>query len=304
MFETQFRGMLTLLMGSSRPEDYTPNLLHLRALYQKAGVRARLLERMKDDRLHHALVMEMEATTGDQSLPNMAQYVTSKFQRFISDRALRNMTCQDGAIDFGSVLEDRAVVLVNLSKGRFGEKAAGLLSSQIVSRLQLALMARGAETGAPVYFYADEFQLFAGPKFAELLAEGRKFRFAATMAHQFAEQLSKTMLGAILGNVGTTLAFRLGPADAELLAGLYQPTFGRDDLTRLPNFRACARSVDHRLDLVPFSLDVPRPSGAPDPARSKILRDLSRGKYGSPRKRVEEEIVASYDAIDSLRKAR
>lgn len=297
MFETHFRGMLTLLMGSERPPNYAPSLLHLRYLYQEKPLRARLLKGLKGDRPQNALISEMEATTGDHALNNMSQWVTSKFQRFVGDRALRNMTCQNQTIDFSEVLRNKSVVLVNLSRGRFGEKAAGLLASQIVSRLQLALMARGAEAGSPVYFYADEFQIFAGPKFAELLAEGRKFRFAATMAHQFAEQLSKEMLGAVLGNVGTTIAFRLGPKDAELLSGLFQPTFGHDDLTRLPNFRACARSVDPMLDLVPFSLEARRPADDGDVERSVRLREVSRSRYGRPRAEVEAEIEASYDEL-------
>jgi hypothetical protein len=297
IFETHFRAMLALLMGSRRPENYVPSLLHIRLLYKSAALRERFLDQLVGDPFQRDLIDEMEATRGDWTLANMSQYVTSKFHQFVSDRALRNMTCQSQTIDFGAILKNKSVVLVNLAKGRFGEKAAGLLASQIVSRLQLALMARGAQTGPPIYLYADEFQIFAGQKFGELLAEGRKFRFGATIAHQFAGQLSEAMLGAVLGNVGTTVAFRLGPKDAELLAPLFQPTFAADDLSRLPNFRACVRSVDSRLDLVPFSLFTPPPAQAGDPGLADRLRVASRAKHGRARDEVEADIDLSRKAL-------
>ena len=87
------------------------------------------------------------------------------------------------------------------------------------------------------------------------------------------------------------------PKDAELLTALFQPTFAQDDLTRLPNFRACARSVDPRLDLVPFTLEAPRPTDGGDPDNSQRLREVSRYRHGRPRAEVESEIEASYGEL-------
>jgi hypothetical protein len=299
VFETQFRGMLRLLLGEE-PQDpaCAPNLLLLRRLYQDGDLRHRLVARVdRRDPLLGDFVREAEATTGDSSLRNMAQYVTSKFNRFLFDSALQNIACQNRTLDIEAIVNGRKVLLFDLGKGRFGEQAAGLLASQLVSRLRLAVMKRGASPGAAAfYLYADEFQLFADRRFAELLAEARKFGLALTLAHQFAKQLPPPVLEAVIGNVGTTVLFRLGPTDAEAFRPSFVPTFTDRDLSSLPNFRACVRSSGD-LGSAPLSIELPAPPGGDDEAWENELRERSRRAHGRPREEVEEEIRATYEGF-------
>jgi|GEM_PF-684817 len=298
IFESHFRSSLGLLLGSeSQKAPRIPNLMILRALYTNSDLRDFLIA-MEDDPVLLEFTKEADRAGGEASLENIAPYITSKFSRFISDTALRNITCQSRTLDFNSIVNDGKVLLVNLGKGKFGAQASGLLSSQIVSRICNAAFKRGTD-GKPFYLYADEFQLFADERFAEILAEARKFKLSLTMAHQYVQQLPSQVLSAVLGNVGTIVALRVGAVDGEALESLFSPTFGRRDLSSLPNFCAYVKSSGI-LGQTPFSIDLPSPSVPRDPQFAAKLREQSRQKYGIDRKKVESEILKTYKAYTEL----
>ncbi len=68
-----------------------------------------------------------------------------------------------------------------------------------------------------------------------MTSELRKYRVAAVLAHQYLHQLEPEIRDAILGNVGTLVSFRLGPADAEFIAKESPPKIEPIDLLNLPN---------------------------------------------------------------------
>ena len=149
IFETHFRGMLALLLGLDRQvAPLIPNLTILRALYTNKTLRqlrcARLAGR---DFVIDEFIREATAAAGEASLANIAPYVTSKFSRFISDSSLRNITCQREIIDFDHIVNEGKLLLFYLGKGRFGDQAAGLLASQVVSRIRRSVMKRGTRAG-------------------------------------------------------------------------------------------------------------------------------------------------------------
>jgi len=298
VFETHFRGMMSLLLGLEPQDDeMTPNLLIFRSLYTNRELREHLMRRVKNrDLMVDDFIREVTSSTGEMSLHNTATYVTSKFNRFVSDMTLRNITCQNSMLDMDDVVDNGRVLLFYLGRGRFGDQAAGLLASQVVSRLRHAVMKRGGAPDArPFYLYADEFQLFADKRFAELLAEARKFKLSLTLAHQYLEQLPPAVLQGVLGNVGTTVTFRVGAPDAERLEALYKPTFGARDLTSLPNYRAYVRSFG-ALGHAPFSLDTDAPPAGGDEMKADALKQLARLKHGRDRLTVEDEIRRTYES--------
>jgi len=297
VFETHFRGMMSLLLGLEPQTDgRIPNLLVFRTLYTNRELRNSLVERIRfQDLMVDDFIREVSNSTGEMSLHNTASYVTSKFNRFVSDMTLRNITCQNSILDMDDVVNNGKVVLFYLGKGRFGDQAAGLLASQIVSRLRYAVMKRGAGVGVrPFYLYADEFQLFADKRFVELLAEARKFKLSLTLAHQYLDQLPPPVLHGVLGNVGTTIAFRVGAPDGERLESLFRPTFGARDLTSLPNYSAYVRSFGS-LGQLPFSIKTEAPPVGGDEETAASLRQLARLKYGRDRHAVEDEIRQNFE---------
>jgi DNA helicase HerA-like ATPase len=300
MFESYFRTGLALIMGVKPPvKPYYPNLLHLRELYTNDDfLKWRMKEAEKEAPNLVQAVKEAKRVSGEAAWANVSVYITSKLNRFYSDAVLQNMTCQNSILNIRECLEKKKVLLFYLGKGIIGNMAAGLLASQLVSRLWKAALARGVSGAKEAfYLYADEFQLFAGAKFAEMLAEARKFGLGLVVAHQYASQLTDgrgvdNVLDAVLGNVGTTILFRVGPQDSATYAPTFAPTFNDNDLCSLPNYRAYMRSFGS-LGPVPFSLDVPPPPEDADPQKAAQLRNICRRKYGRPRSEVEKEIRGS-----------
>lgn len=302
IFETHFRGMFSLLLGvEPQVPPLIPNLLIVRALYTNHDLRRALVKRAEgQDLMLDDFISEVAAATSDYSLANMSQYITSKFTRFYADLALRNITCQNRILDLERIINKGGVLLFYIGKGRFGDHAAGLLASMIVSRLRHLVMKRGAGREArPYYLYVDEFQLVADERFTELLAEARKFKLALTLAHQYARQIPEKILEGILGNVGNLIAFRVGAQDGALLAPVFAPTFNSEDLNSLANFRAYVQSFGI-LGETPFSIETePAPEGA-DPQFASILREMVRWRYGRSRAEVEKEIAATLNEYRAL----
>ena len=302
IFETHFRAMMGLLLGMEKPiPPCIPNLMVFRMLYTNEALRHHLVANIQGrDGMLEDFVQEAIVAKGDIAIGNIAPYITSKFSRFISDLNLRNITCQSRSLDLDKVVAEGKVLLVHLGKGRIGEHAAGLLASQFISRIQQAVMKRGRSGRlTPYHLYADEFQLVASERFAELLAEGRKFGLSLTVAHQYASQIPTEVLRAVLGNVGTTILFRVGAQDSEVFAPLFSPTFGKRDLVSLPNFRAYVRGVG-ALGETPFNIDVPPPGEKTDEVYAEALRERVRRKYGRKREVVEEEVQATLRAFRGL----
>lgn len=304
MFETHFRGMLALLMGQKQPEPpLIPNLMVFRLLYTQDKLRKFLLQAgAEQDPVLREFINEAVQVTGDAALANMAPYISSKFSRFISDNALRNITCQSAVLDFDRIVNEGKVLLFHLGKGRFGESAAGLLASQIISRIRHAVFKRGPRRDArPFYLYADEFQIFADDRFAEILAEARKFKLSLTIAHQYVKQLDEKILQGIIGNVGTLIALRVGAIDAAFLEPLFAPFFTQRDLSSLPNQRAYVRGSG-TLGGSPFSMQIlPFPEGE-DRNVAEAARDRSRQTYSRERVVVEKEISDTYQEYLDLGK--
>jgi Type IV secretion-system coupling protein DNA-binding domain len=163
----------------------------------------------------------------------------NKVGAFLSNPLLsRILTQPRSAFDLREVIDGGKILLVNLAKGKIGADTASLLGSLLVSRIGLAALSRAdmpESERRDFYLYLDEFPTFTTLSLANMLSELRKYRLNLILAHQFLGQLDEEVRDAILGNVGTIIAFRLGLTDAELLEKEFAPEFSALDLVRLPN---------------------------------------------------------------------
>ncbi len=225
--------------------------------------------------------------------------VLNKVGHFVSSPLLRNIVGQPtNRLDLRRVLDDGRVLLVNLSKGRLGDDASGLLGSLLITSLQLAAMSRADVPEAkrrPFFLYVDEFQNFATESFATILSEARKYRLGLTLAHQYLDQLDDATRSAVFGNVGSMVSFQVGADDAEDIA----EQLGRDaqpaDLLQLPKHTALIRLLIDGMPSRPFTMrTLPPPSGHAESGRAAIIRALSRRRYARPRRQVEEEVERQY----------
>ena len=174
--------------------------------------------------------------------------IQNKIGAFISNPILhRILTQRQSVFDVRRVMDEGKILLVNIAKGKIGEDAAGLLGAMLVAQIGLAGLSR---TGQPeyerrdFYVYLDEFQNFTTLSLANMLSELRKYRVNLILAHQYLAQLDPEVRDAILGNVGTTISFRVGLSDAEILEKEFYPEFSASDLNSLPNYHIYLEADD------------------------------------------------------------
>jgi len=106
------------------------------------------------------------------------------------------------------------------------------------------------------YLYIDEFPMFATASIDTILSESRKYRLALVLAMQYLEQLDTKLQGAVLGNVGNLIVFRVGAKDATLLGREFAPTFSTEDLLNLPYYHVYIRMMLDGKPTRPFSARI------------------------------------------------
>ncbi|HZR84223.1 MAG TPA: TraM recognition domain-containing protein [Candidatus Binatia bacterium] len=166
-------------------------------------------------------------------------------------------------LDLRRIMDEGKILLVNLAKGKIGEDTANLLGSLLVSAIGNAAFSRAdiPETGRRHFWvYLDEFQNFTTLSLANMLSELRKYRVGLVLAHQYLSQLAPEIRDAIIGNVGTIISFRIGLADAEIIAREFYPEFSEGDLVYLPNHEIYLKLMALGIQTHPFSAEtVPPP---------------------------------------------
>lgn len=233
-----------------------------------------------------------EAAQGDASLSEIAPYITSKFDVFLTNDIMRPIVSQqESSFNFREIMDGRKIFLANLSKGRLGDRNTSLLGLVLVSKFLQAAFSRVDTRGdLPVfYLYIDEFQNFATPSISTILSEARKYKLSLTVAHQFIAQLDENIRDAVIGNVGTKVAFRVGTTDAEFLSKQFEPTFSATDLEQMPNYHAVMSLLVNGVPVQPFTIET-IPPAEKNYARVDALKELSYRTYGRDREMVESDM--------------
>jgi hypothetical protein len=189
--------------------------------------------------------------------------IQNKVGAFLANPVLHAILTQSrSSFDLRKLMDEKKILLVNLSKGRIGEDPGGLLGALIVARIGLAALSR---TDIPeqerndFYVYLDEFQNFTTLSLANMLSELRKYRVNLILAHQYLSQLDIQVRDAILGNVGNIVSFRLGLGDAEILESEFKPEISATDLISLPNYHIYLKLMIGGIVSRPFSAETLRP---------------------------------------------
>lgn len=228
---------------------------------------------------------------------SVGSWISSKFTPFVFDPMLRNIFGQKhSTIDFREAMDTGQIVLVNLAKGQLTEPNARFFGMVLLAKIQAAAMSRVEIPKASrrdFFVYIDEFQSVATESFVTLLSEARKFGLALILSNQFVSQLENERISeAILGNVGTMIAFRVGSKDAEIVEREMAPAIDRSDLVNLPNWTAYVSTLIDGQVTRPFTV---RTLHSDDVVGSgDAVRRSSRAKYGGLRSEVEREIRVGF----------
>jgi hypothetical protein len=240
----------------------------------------------------------------DRFAAEAAPAIQNKIGQFISNPLVRNIIGQPkSTFDLRTMMDDKKIIIVNLSKGRVGESNANLLGSMLITKIYLAAMSRADSSPALLrnlpnfYLYVDEFQSFANESFADILSEARKYKLNLTIAHQYVEQMSEEVRSAVFGNVGTMITFRVGAMDSELLEREFFPTFTKEDVVNLDRFQMYLKLMIDGVSSPPFSASSIPPLEKPAISFKEDIIRYSRASFARPRASVEDEIRKWHEPI-------
>lgn len=294
MFEQYFRNATALVVED--PETGS-TLLDVSRVLADENFRKLKLSRCKNPIVVQFWEEIAGKAGGEASLQNIVPYITSKFDVFLSNEIMRPIVSQQkSSFNFRKVMDEKKILLVNLSKGRLGEINANLLGLIMVGKILMAALSRvdaPKDQRPDFYLYIDEFQNVTTNSIAQILSEARKYRLSLNVAHQFIAQLDEDIKNAVFGNVGSMAVFRISSDDAQYLESRFKPTFTASDIMKIDNFNCYLSMLGNGTPMKPFNIAIPRPEDGNLTIVPKI-KELSFLKYGRPREEVEAEVMEKY----------
>ncbi len=288
-------------------------LLGVNRMYTDKEYRTKVVDNVKDPVVKDFWTKEF-ANYGDRYTQEATPAIQNKIGQFTGNPLIRNIIGQPkSSFDIRTMMDEKKILIINLSKGLVGETNMRLLGSMLTTRIFLAAMSR-ANLAAPeltrlphLYFYVDEFQNFANETFAEILSEARKYKLNLVIAHQYIEQMEEEVRDAVFGNVGTTVVFRVGPFDAEVLETIFMPRFTKEDVVGLDRRQIYLTLMIDGVGSAPFSAVTIPPIEAPPVSYREQVIASSRKQFTAPRASIEKSIIdelAASAASEAPRDAR
>lgn len=256
-------------------------LLSASRMLTDAAYRDRIVERVKDPLVQTFWTKEF-ATWPKAFLAEVQAPLQNKLGAFLTHPILRAVLGQPhSSIRLETIMDSSQIFVANLSKGRLGEDGSSLLGSLILSLIQLAAFRRAntpPDKRRPFTVYVDEFPSFATDAFAGFLEESRKYNVAMVLAWQHAEQLHAELRGAVLGNVGSLIVFRVRAQDGEELALELGPGFTPHDLASLGRHQIALKiAIDGVTSPAFTAVTLPPEDG--DSTTRDVVKRLSRERY-------------------------
>ncbi len=290
MFEQYMRNAMLLVMDN--PEQQA-TLMEIPKVLADDAYRAQLLASCKNSVVVDFWTKEAEKAGGEAALANIVPYITSKLTQFTTNDLMRPIIGQgQSSFNFRTAMDERKIILVSLPKGLLGDLNAMLLGMIISGKIQIAAFSRQnqpEDERIPFFMYVDEFQNFTSKAFATILSEARKYRLSLNITHQYIEQLDDDMRAAVLGNVGTLIAWRVGVQDAEYLQKELAPA-SVDDLVSNETFTFYIRMLIDGAPAKPFNVRSNPPDAHEHAEHARYIKEFSRLTYGRDREAVEESI--------------
>lgn len=303
MFEQYFRNATMLVIED--PETGNTLLEVSRVMSDKT------FRDLKISRCKNPIVVQFwkeiaEKAGGEASLANIVPYVVSKFDVFLANEIMRPVIAQEkSSFNFRQIMDDKKILLVNLSKGRLGEINSSLIGLIIVGKILMAALSRvdslDSKNMPPFYLYIDEFQNVTTNSISTILSEARKYKLSLNVAHQFIAQLDEKIKDSVFGNVGSMAVFRVGSDDAKFFESQFAPIFSAKDIMNIDNYNCYLKMLAKGVPIKPFNVKTMAPAEG-DKGKLESLKELSYLKFGRPREEVEEEIMKKYEKPKLVKK--
>ncbi len=283
----------TLLALLDYPES---TMLDITRILTDKKFRNDVLKYVQDPVVRNFWTVEF-ASWNDKFAAEAVAPVLNKVGAFTANPLVRNIIGQPkSSFNIRQIMDERKILIVNLSRGLVGEDNASLLGALFVTKMQLAAMSRAdisADVRSPFYLYVDEFQNFATDSFATILSEARKYGLYLTVANQYTAQMPTEVKDAVFGNVGSIIAFRMSADDAGSMQKYFEPKFTDHDLVHMHNRSFVVSMTIEGEKVQAFSAaSLTLPEYGQD--YTDVIVDRSRATYASSQNFVERFVGERY----------
>lgn len=201
---------------------------------------------------------------------------------------------QENKIDLENIMNEKKIILINLSKGKMGEENSSFFGSMFITKIKQAGMARAAmpeESRKDFYLYVDEFHNLVTTTFVNIFSEARKYGINLTVAHQFMGQLIPHVRESVLGNVGTIVVFRVGGDDAAKLENEMTPVFKAKDMVNLGMQQFYIKMTIDGDTADPFSAETLKVLPPAHASFKDEIIEFSRKNFAAPVDEVKKKII-------------
>lgn len=272
-------------------------LLSVNRMLTEKAYRKEVVANVKDPSVK-AFWVEDYGKWDDRYAREAGAAIQNKVGQFTTNPVIRNIVGQShSSFDIRKIMDEKKILIMNLSKGLMGEQNSSLLGGLLITKLYIAAMSRADTSETDMsklpnfYFFVDEFQSFANESFADILSEARKYKLNLTIAHQYIEQMPEEVRAAVFGNVGTMAIFRVGAYDAEIFEKEFAPEFIQEDIVSLGFAQIYLKLMIDGIGSKPFSATTLPPLPLPKISFKQMIIESSRGLYAKSREDVEKEIL-------------
>jgi hypothetical protein len=260
-------------------------LLGVRKMLRSKSYRKWIIPYIKDDLTHEFWTEEFESWSPTER-KEAVMPILNRLDKILGNKAVRNMLGQSkSTISLRRIMDERKILVVNLSSGKIGPRSSELLGAMLVAKCFTEALTReniGEDERVPFYLYVDEFKKVQTAAFEDILSESRKYKLGLILAGQFLGQAGEEMVDALLNNMSDIFCFKVGSRDAKLLA---------------PDLDIPVRAL---MQLNPYEIRSKNNSAIYKLAHPSILQRFpyaesilanSRANYGRPREAVEDSIA-------------
>ncbi len=294
-----FRNWAALLM--EQPEGWT--LVEIMRLFTDEAYLESKLKNLTDPVIQ-TWRNKTYKSMWDREKQEIIPFLQAKFAPFTTWTYVRNVIWQPkSAFDFSKIMQEKKILLCNLSKWLTWEINSQLLWRMFAIQIKLHSLKRASipeEERVPFFLYVDEFQNYVSQSFESILSEARKYRLGLIIAHQYIEQLKQSWLWwsidlskPIFWNVWSQLYLKVWPEDADFLEKNVTPEFSKADLLNMDRYKwILTLSIDTQPSR-PFSLTCLNPYAQTpinSPEKVDIIKQISALKRWTKREVAEKEI--------------
>lgn len=226
----------------------------------------------------------------DRQFSETKKQILNRLWGVLSNASLdRMMGATRNSVDLFNSLQAGSVVFINTAKDFLGHEGSNIFGRMFVALLGQALMRRAAvprHERTATFIYVDEAEDVVDLTLVRMLAQIRKYKGAATFAHQNLDQFETSIRAGVITNTSIKLAGGVSAKDARALAEDMRCDteflLSQKKSKHETHFACFAKNVTDRAVTLAIPLGFLERKGRLTEAEYQSLLDGSRRRYGVP----------------------